>query len=380
MKSICLKDRNGTIQDSIQFVGGRFTAGSYVLRIRVKKTLTIPFGRFKRGKLICVEAGEYAYIGSALATQGATCLARRLLRHATRTGSKPHPIRDALVSEFQRWGQCVPLPSEKSLHWHVDYLLDQSSAELLAVYVIRSPLRLEAALGRLMMSDKAAKILAPGLGATDVPGNSHLLRIEATEKWWPKLPRRLKAFLRQRVKLVNMHPRRSKAIERKLIAGTSFSAAEKATQHVFDTVGWCEVVSRLARASGMVGGIVQAIIDGTIDSADDAFREAVKDLARKIDREAWQLRKILPKTGRRRPNATITARSRPYPSMARIGSTFALGQLRAALRFVAKCQRDAPKIDSRGAATLTPQQRGKIESQIQQIRQAIERLAIDVAE
>lgn len=85
----------------LTYIGDDERRGSYVLRITVREHLNLSFGRFKKGKMIDVRSGDYAYIGSAMAKQGATCLAKRLLRHATRSGSNaPHTIRAAMLSEF----------------------------------------------------------------------------------------------------------------------------------------------------------------------------------------------------------------------------------------------------------------------------------------
>ena len=79
---------------NIHIIGGKSQAGTYVLRIHLKENTTLQFGRFKKGKLISLPAGDYAYVGSALSEKGATSLARRLIRHATRSGNKPpHTIR-----------------------------------------------------------------------------------------------------------------------------------------------------------------------------------------------------------------------------------------------------------------------------------------------
>lgn len=72
----------------LNIVGDRSTAGTYLLRIRVSNPLEIVFGRFKRGKTICLSKADYVYVGSALSEKGATCLARRLVRHASRLGKK----------------------------------------------------------------------------------------------------------------------------------------------------------------------------------------------------------------------------------------------------------------------------------------------------
>ena len=177
---------------SIVIIGNESRAGTYILRIRLKKDTTLRFGRFKKGKLISLPAGEYAYVGSALAEKGATMLARRLIRHATRSGDRrPHRIRETMLRRFAECGlgDANLLPRRgKTLHWNVDFLLDLSSAELVGVVAIRSRKRLEGRLAKQLEEDPHTGVIERGLGANDVPGNTHLLHVSATEGWWASLP------------------------------------------------------------------------------------------------------------------------------------------------------------------------------------------------
>jgi Uri superfamily endonuclease len=77
------------------------------------------------------------------------------------------------------------------LYWNIDHLLDDETVHLTHVIALRSPDRLEARLGQLMMQDEATLIVEPGLGANDIPGNTHLLQVIAPEAWWASLPNRL---------------------------------------------------------------------------------------------------------------------------------------------------------------------------------------------
>ena len=177
---------------SIVIIGDESQAGTYILRIRLKKDTTLRFGRFKKGKLISLPAGEYAYVGSALAEKGATTLARRLVRHATRSGDQhPHRIRETMLRRFAECGlgngNLLPRRG-KTLHWNVDFLLDLSSAELVGVVAIRSRNRLEDRLAKQLEEDPHTGVIERGLGANDVPGNTHLLHVSATEGWWASLP------------------------------------------------------------------------------------------------------------------------------------------------------------------------------------------------
>jgi Uri superfamily endonuclease len=181
-------------------LGGNTSAGSYVLRIAVCRELALSFGRFKKGEVITLPAGEYAYVGSALGRKGAVSLGRRLVRHATRTGDKaPHPIRETLISFFYLVGlerDDLTPKTGKHLFWNVDHLLDCEEAELTHAILMRSETRLERELGQFLENDPASVVIEKGLGANDVPGNTHLLRIEADEAWWCRLPERLTALLK----------------------------------------------------------------------------------------------------------------------------------------------------------------------------------------
>ena len=177
---------------NICIIGDESRAGTYILRICLKKDTTLRFGRFKKGKLISLPAGEYAYVGSALAEKGATTLARRLVRHATRSGDQgPHRIRETMLHRFAECGlgNGNLLPQRgKTLHWNVDFLLELEAAELVGVSAIRSRKRLEGRLAKQLEEDPHTGIIERGLGANDVPGNTHLLHVSATEGWWASLP------------------------------------------------------------------------------------------------------------------------------------------------------------------------------------------------
>ena len=186
---------------SIAITGDESQAGTYILRIRLTKDTALRFGRFKKGKQISLPAGEYAYVGSALAEKGATTLGRRLVRHATRSGDqRPHPIRETMLSRFAECGlgngNLLPRRG-KTLHWNVDFLLDLPSAELVGVSAIRSRKRLEDRLAKQLEEDPHTGIIERGLGANDVPGNTHVLHVTATEMWWTSLPNLLASMAKE---------------------------------------------------------------------------------------------------------------------------------------------------------------------------------------
>ena len=180
------------------FLGGDSQGGTYVLRIYVPKQITMAFGRFKGGKKIHVPAGDYIYTGSALAETGSMCLARRLVRHASRTGSKPaHPIRKTLLRQFASVGLGPEnqRPTKKRCRWNVDYLADHLPVDLTAMYAIRSPERIEFDIADMLEDDADTVVIEKGLGANDHPGHTHLLLVDAGENWWRDLPARLQSLV-----------------------------------------------------------------------------------------------------------------------------------------------------------------------------------------
>ena len=176
---------------SIHIIGDDSQAGTYILGIRLKENTTLQFGRFKKGKRISLPTSDYVYVGSALSEKGATSLARRLIRHATRSGDKPpHAIRGKMVNQFHNCGLGPPDPfpkNGKKLFWNVDFLLDLQLTEIVNVIAIRSPERLEYTLAELLERDTDTQIIEKGLGANDTPRNTHLLRVPTDETWWTSL-------------------------------------------------------------------------------------------------------------------------------------------------------------------------------------------------
>ncbi len=152
--------------------------GVYVLRIRVAEPLALSFGRFRGGRPVAVAAGDYLYVGSALGRRGAGSPAGRLLRHTTRSGDRPpHALRAALLDALRAAGLAAPdllPPSGKRLHWHIDYLLDETAAELTGVSLIRTATRLESELAHRLAEQPGVAPLAAGLGAADLSGETHL--------------------------------------------------------------------------------------------------------------------------------------------------------------------------------------------------------------
>jgi len=179
---------------NIKFVGTSGQGGTYLLRIAVSRPLPVAFGRFRGGEPVAVPRGTLVYVGSALAEKGAASLARRLLRHATRSGGKPpHHLRAEMLAAFSAAGLAAKnlFPkNEKKLRWHIDFLLEETAAEIDRVLVIRSPKRLESVVAAIVAADPRSMPLAAGLGASDTPGETHLFRVPDDEGWWEMLAAR----------------------------------------------------------------------------------------------------------------------------------------------------------------------------------------------
>jgi Uri superfamily endonuclease len=129
--------------------------------------------------------GPYLYVGSALAARGATSLGPRLLRHTTRSTGAGHPLRRHLRAAFPT----RTLPQTKRLRWHVDYLLDAPAVVLTGAIVLRTTRPLESSLARWLSRRPYTTEPVAGAGASDAPGQTHLLGVVAYPDWWSELCR-----------------------------------------------------------------------------------------------------------------------------------------------------------------------------------------------
>lgn len=161
--------------EGVVWLGPEMPCGAYVLWIEVKETSGVQFGRFAGGRPQTLDAGSYLYVGSAMGRRGASTLAHRLLRHATRSDGAAHPVRPELCTAL---GSAKP-PAHKRLHWHIDYLLDHAAADLTGIIALRSAQPLEAALADLLTEQPWTAPVAPRLGASDHARATHLLRLDS---------------------------------------------------------------------------------------------------------------------------------------------------------------------------------------------------------
>ncbi len=171
---------------SVIILGDNAPGGSYILQLRITHEILVRFGQFKDGEPILVPAGEMLYLGSAM--RG---LASRVLRHCLRTGDKPiRTLYKPLFTEMKQVGLVngrFQPPTKKKLHWHIDYLLDETAVSLTHATLIRSQERLEGKLGEWLLAQPETAVLAPGLGASDVKGHTHLLRIQKNSgRFWER--------------------------------------------------------------------------------------------------------------------------------------------------------------------------------------------------
>jgi len=156
--------------------GNKYRMGSYILFIRISNPFQLAFGKFQQSRLFTIPESDYLYIGSALGgDKSGNPLARRLIRHASRSDDKPpHEIRASLINFFSK---DASEPSIKKLHWHIDYLLDRPEAEINHIMMIRSPLKMEHKLSELLESRIETSMLAPRLGALDTSNSTHILQL-----------------------------------------------------------------------------------------------------------------------------------------------------------------------------------------------------------
>ncbi|MEI6638614.1 MAG: DUF123 domain-containing protein [Chlorobium sp.] len=167
--------------------GSSHRMGSYILLFHITSTVQLAFGRFQQGKLFEIPEGDYIYLGSALGgTKSGSPLARRVIRHTSRTGGKPHHrIRETmqnLFSEKTVMGTREIKPSAKKLRWHIDYLLDLPEAEITHIVLIRSPLRIEQKLSELLEHLDEISLIAPRLGAQDTKASTHILKLTGSDQ------------------------------------------------------------------------------------------------------------------------------------------------------------------------------------------------------
>lgn len=172
----------------ILVIGTGAWSGAYMLKLALAAGLRLRFGRFAGGRPIPLTAGDYLYVGSAQGPGRHAPLIKRVSRHLQRTAPRPPQQLWGQWQEFVRQ-QGIPLavPAPKRLHWHIDYLLDEPVCDVTQVILLPSPSPIEQRLAEELEAMPAVQPAAPGLGATDHPRHTHLLRWQGTQAGWHRL-------------------------------------------------------------------------------------------------------------------------------------------------------------------------------------------------
>lgn len=118
--------------------------GVYQLLIEIKDLINTPVGALG---LLTFPKGFYVYTGSAMNN-----VYKRVERH---------------------------LSSEKKLHWHIDYLLNNDKVNILDTKIIETTDKIECKLNQMMHKKTGAKSLYKKFGSGDCTKcNSHLIKLK----------------------------------------------------------------------------------------------------------------------------------------------------------------------------------------------------------
>ena len=158
-------------------------SGVYLLRLHLTQPLSLALGALHDGRPFHLARGPYLYVGSALARRGAASLPRRLLRHTSRRQGPPHPLQRSLRLAYP---DHLP-PAQKRLRWHVDYLLEAPAAFLTHALLLHTAQPLERAFAAWLQQRPFTTAPVPGAGASDAPGQTHLVAVSPYPGWWADL-------------------------------------------------------------------------------------------------------------------------------------------------------------------------------------------------
>jgi Uri superfamily endonuclease len=113
------------------------------------------------------------------------------MRHTARSGDQPtHEIREILnqyLLKHKLMDGRSDSTSNKQLHWHIDYLLDHNTSELINIALICSRTRIERRAYYLLSGMDEVEIVERGIGASDSRDATHFWRINETNEFWAAL-------------------------------------------------------------------------------------------------------------------------------------------------------------------------------------------------
>lgn len=137
--------------------------GTYVLWIDLPRALTLEAGGLGR---VALRSGVHLYVGSAR-----RAMAPRVARHLTRSSGPPQPLRGRALATLE-----VLAPPRKKAHWHIDHLLELSSARVYRVSLLPGT-HCECELVLALVSTAGARASVPRFGASDCSSGcgAHLL-------------------------------------------------------------------------------------------------------------------------------------------------------------------------------------------------------------
>jgi len=118
--------------------------GTYILVIYLNKDSLIKIGALNEIKF---PKGYYLYIGSAMGNMGSSTLINRVKRH-------------------------LPNYLNKTIHWHIDYLLNCEFSAIIRIYLIPSEYKFECIIARDLLQCSDSYI--ERFGSSDCCCKSHL--------------------------------------------------------------------------------------------------------------------------------------------------------------------------------------------------------------
>lgn len=118
--------------------------GTYILVLFARENFSKRIGALGEIKF---DKGFYCYVGSAMGKRGSATLENRLKRH-------------------------VKTSANKSIHWHIDYMLDSETILIYKIYILPNDKRLECKIAKEI--NRRADKIVKNFGSSDCSCPSHL--------------------------------------------------------------------------------------------------------------------------------------------------------------------------------------------------------------